>query len=749
MGQVGNSRGALGIILVTIFLVALMGAAFATTTPVDTTPPVITVPASMTLEAASSAGANLAYFNVTVTDNVDSPFNYSNIICGDTTVSNATPSSWSGDVFSFANHWAFPIGTTTVACNAIDFARNSSSASFTVTVVDTTPPVITVPTVLDTEATSSSGAVVSYAPPTATDLVDGSDVVTCNYNSGDTFALGTTTVTCNATDAAGNAAIPVTFRVNVVDTTPPVTTVGGNYPNWTQFGQTITLTCSDVNGAGCASTHYQLNSGGDNIYTTPIVISTDGLYRIDFYSVDNNSNSETVQTVYVGVDQIPPVVSVPADITAEATSASGAVVTFSADATDDVLRNPIVSCSPVSGAVFLIRTTTVTCHTSDSAGNADYKSFSITVRDTTPPSITAPADVVQDASAYLNSVVLGSPRVLDLADASPQVLNDAPALFPIGETSIIWTATDASGNFATATQKVTITNNPIDINGVNVNYLGSLNAFVSEDNNSVNDTNALVALKDLTIVSNGSSVFIPAGTEIRKSDGSNIDASALIADGNVADSLSGLAIGYAVDGALKWGLPNLELSFDPAIQLSIWVGTALNGTTLDIQRSTSGSGGWTNDGILQATCVVTNGFCDFNAAKASYYAVLTYTAPVPQSSGGRSSIAGRLINTSAPTGTNTVVPPINNPLVNNPPTNNVTLPAENAQSGNGNGSNTGTSNEATGPTGLFGLGADQSSAGLFGLGTGPAGFIPMLIALLAACMVLIAKVRVDSGKKRK
>ena len=53
--------------------------------------------------------------------------------------------------------------------------------------------------------------------------------LTCVPASGSTFALGTTTVTCNAHDAAGNNATPATFPVTVRDTTPPVDRPDGEH----------------------------------------------------------------------------------------------------------------------------------------------------------------------------------------------------------------------------------------------------------------------------------------------------------------------------------------------------------------------------------------------------------------------------------------------------------------------------------------------------------------------------------------
>jgi peptidoglycan hydrolase-like protein with peptidoglycan-binding domain len=71
---------------------------------------------------------------------------------------------------------------------------------------DTIPPVISgTPSNFTAEASSGSGASVSYTNPTATDNVDGAVGVSCSPASGSSFALGTTAVTCSATDRAGNS----------------------------------------------------------------------------------------------------------------------------------------------------------------------------------------------------------------------------------------------------------------------------------------------------------------------------------------------------------------------------------------------------------------------------------------------------------------------------------------------------------------------------------------------------------------
>ena len=90
----------------------------------------------------------------------------------------------------------------------------------------------------------------------------------------------------------------------------------------------------------------------------------------------------------VPADTTAPDVTVPADITKEATTAAGAAVSFSASANDDV-DGPItpVTCSPASGSTFPLGTTEVTCSATDNAGNTGLAYFDVTVEDTTDPAI--------------------------------------------------------------------------------------------------------------------------------------------------------------------------------------------------------------------------------------------------------------------------------------------------------------------------------------------------------------------------
>jgi hypothetical protein len=92
---------------------------------------------------------------------------------------------------------------------------------------DTTPPTLNgVPGDVVADATTANGAVVNYPSPTATDDQDPAPTVACVPASGSTFSVGTTPVTCTATDRSGNAAsagFTVIVRPNTV--TPPDTSI--------------------------------------------------------------------------------------------------------------------------------------------------------------------------------------------------------------------------------------------------------------------------------------------------------------------------------------------------------------------------------------------------------------------------------------------------------------------------------------------------------------------------------------------
>ncbi|MBI3654219.1 MAG: HYR domain-containing protein [Acidobacteria bacterium] len=280
---------------------------------------------------------------------------------------------------------SFPVGTTTVTATATSSTTGqSNSCMFTVTVSDTQAPTLTCPAnVTTTESSPGSGAVVNYSAPTVNDNCPCNGGATkpfgqspqttiactpvCSPASGSTFTAGTTTVTCTATDAAGNqgsctftvmvnAACSLTCpanitKVNDANQCGAVTT----YAAPTTMGSCGTVTCSPASGA--------FFSKG----TTTVTCTT-------------AAGPSCAFTVTVN-DTQPPVITCPPNKTAVTANpaATTAVVNYAAPTVSDNCSGVGVVCTPASGTTFPLGTTTVTCTATDTSGNTATCSFTVTV----------------------------------------------------------------------------------------------------------------------------------------------------------------------------------------------------------------------------------------------------------------------------------------------------------------------------------------------------------------------------------
>ncbi len=195
---------------------------------------------------------------------------------------------------SFAHVYAVQ-GTYTATLTAKS-GSTTDSGSGTV-VIDGTPPVLSTPSALNVAA-SGLLTPVNFTV-TATDDFGNASAPVCLPPSGSLFPLGTTVVTCQSKDLAGNVGY-------------------GNF----------TVTVRDV---------------------------------------------------------APPVVTAPASVFAEATSAAGAYVSFNVSATDNVAIASGPTCTPASGSLFPIGSTFVVCTATDTSGNVGGANFTVTVADTIPP----------------------------------------------------------------------------------------------------------------------------------------------------------------------------------------------------------------------------------------------------------------------------------------------------------------------------------------------------------------------------
>lgn len=157
-------------------------------------------------------------------------------------------------------------------------------------------------------------------------------------------------------------------------------------------------------------------------------------------------------------DHTPPVLTLPEDIVTTATSDDGAVVNYTVTAHDVAFGDIAMdwppsgnTCTPPSGSVFPVGTTTVSCHVEDPAGVPANGSFTVTVEPlpaNTPPVVTAPDEVTVEATSSEGAFVEFETSAFDAEDGSLPVLFSFPwpgAEFPLGDTTVWSSAVDSGG----------------------------------------------------------------------------------------------------------------------------------------------------------------------------------------------------------------------------------------------------------------------------------------------------------------
>jgi hypothetical protein len=156
-------------------------------------------------------------------------------------------------------------------------------------------------------------------------------------------------------------------------------------------------------------------------------------------------------------DTEPPTVACPANLTAATSGGScSSNVTFSASVADNC-SGATVTCAPASGSAFATGVTTVTCTATDAAGNTNACSFTVTVADNQPPTLTCPANLTVTTPPSVSTNLSYTALSTDNCGAvTPSCLPASGSLFGKGTTTVTCTVTDAAGNPATCSFTVTV-----------------------------------------------------------------------------------------------------------------------------------------------------------------------------------------------------------------------------------------------------------------------------------------------------
>jgi hypothetical protein len=183
-----------------------------------------------------------------------------------------------------------------------------------------------------------------------------------------------------------------------------------------------------------------------------------GTTTVTWTVTDTSGNKGTATQKVTVTENVPPTITAPPDVTvnADAGQCTASNVALGTPTTGD--NCGVKSVTNDAPAAFPLGTTIVTWTVTDTSGNQAAATQKVTVVDSQPPTIAAPAAVTVSADAgqcTASDVTLGTPTTGDNCGVQG-VTSNAPTTFSLGATTVTWTVTDTSGNQATATQTVTV-----------------------------------------------------------------------------------------------------------------------------------------------------------------------------------------------------------------------------------------------------------------------------------------------------
>ena len=397
-------------------------------TVVDTTDPVISVPADVTVECDDVPDNGVATADDNCDDDVKVDFLKEERIDGDCENS-----------YKLVRIWI-----------AEDDCGNTVTGSQTITVVDTTAPELTIPD----DARAECHEVPAVGDASATDNCDANVTVTYDgeqREDGDCADNYTLIRTWTAEDNCGNKTTKSQI-ITIYDETPPELTIPADE----------TVECDAVPTVGDAS--------ATDLCDDDVDVKFDGEYRkdgecLDSYSIertwtatDNCGNETTLTQIITVVDTTAPVLTIPADETAECDAVpqvGQASASDNCDANVDVTYDGEVRTDgDCDNSYTLTRTWTAT----DNCDNATTLSQTITIVDTTAPVLEIPADETVECDSIPD---VGDAYARDNCDDDVDVKfdgeyrkdGDCLDSYFIERT---WTATDNCGNATTLTQIITV-----------------------------------------------------------------------------------------------------------------------------------------------------------------------------------------------------------------------------------------------------------------------------------------------------
>jgi gliding motility-associated-like protein len=371
----------------------------------------------------------------------------------------------------------YPVGTTLVTYTAKDTYGNTTTATINVVVKDLNPPTMSA-CPADITALADPGKdskIVSWIPPTGKAFCSNTLTITPTKQPNTAFVIGKTVVVYTATDASGNT-LTCSFSVTVFDKQsptidcPPTKEIVVNADS-TLCGKTVPLPIIK-----------------DNSGKTPTITSSTGIAPNDFYPVgktlvtfvvsDDAGNTASCSYTVNVKDVTKPTFSGVKDLTVS-TDATGCTAKINPSDLPQVSDGCGNTNITVKGNIDIDKLPTgvsnVILTATDPDGNVTTTTIKVTVVDAIAPVFAGcPSKKVLATDPGKDKAVATwtPPTATDNCSVTVKSTNNSGDAFPIGTSTVVYTATDASGNTATCTFEVVVADQEkplIDCKDITVN----------------------------------------------------------------------------------------------------------------------------------------------------------------------------------------------------------------------------------------------------------------------------------------
>ncbi|CAM3500744.1 M36 family metallopeptidase [Aequorivita lipolytica] len=284
---------------------------------------------------------------------------------------------------------------------------------------------------------------------------------TAGLPSGDTFPVGTTTNTFEYDDGI-NPVQTCSFDVTINDTEVPVANCAAPFTIQLDSNGMASIAAADINNGSTDNCAIASLSVSPSSFTCANV----GPNNVILTVTDVNGNSSTCTAVVTVEDNVAPT-AVCQNITVQLDASGNVSITAG-----DVDGGSTDACGIASTSIDItdftcadIGPNNVTLTVTDVNGNTSTCVAVVTVEDDLPPTIVCPANITANTDLGMCSAAVSFPMAIGLDNCSVTVAQtgglSSGGDFPVGISTIEFTATDGSGNTTVCSFTITVTDNEL------------------------------------------------------------------------------------------------------------------------------------------------------------------------------------------------------------------------------------------------------------------------------------------------